>query len=31
LEPDALLIEATPVLEELQVTEVVKFCVELSV
>jgi hypothetical protein len=31
LEPDALLIEATPVLEELQVTAVVSGCVELSV
>jgi hypothetical protein len=27
LEPAALLIEATPVLEELQVTEAVRFCV----
>jgi hypothetical protein len=31
LEPDALLIETTPVLEELQVTAVVSGCVELSV
>ncbi len=30
LEPAALLIVATPVLDELQVTAVVKFCVVLS-
>jgi hypothetical protein len=30
-EPEALLIEAAAVLEELQVTATVRFCVELSV
>jgi hypothetical protein len=30
LEPAALLIAATPMLDELQVTAVVRFCVELS-
>ena len=30
LEPAALLIVATPVLDELQATAVVRFCVELS-
>ena len=31
LEPDALLMEATLLLDEPQVTEAVRFCVELSV
>ena len=31
LDPDALLTEATAMLEELQVTEAVRLCVELSV